>query len=262
MTYFLPVASDSSVCFLSRSVSLHGTSPLEPHDVCVEVKSSDVSFVTSCGTVETDTAKFWLNSGGLSDANPGDTLELLIESPEFEAISSSTVVPHPAIISSYSMTVRSYFNGNRYFDEFSVELANPSSEANAYLLQLIIQVDTIGAPLPSFKNMKTDDPNIALRKFGNSALDNALFFEDSYWSGGSYTVDFRAKNRIEEGVPYHYTLLVHSISRDMYHYFHDLESSDFSGAFDGSGHYILHTNIDGAQGCFGAMQTSHALLFP
>jgi hypothetical protein len=260
VTYFLPIESDSSVCFMSRAVDFNIPNIVEPYDVCAHVKSVGGD-VVSCGLVEADTARIWLGTGGIVGVEPGDSLLLEVESPTFKLISAATVVPEKASIVSYSMTSRSFFDGGKYFDEFLVELADPTSREEAFMFQLISHIDTIGAPAPVLMSMKSDDTNMIRRTFGRSALDNTLFFDDSFWKGGDYTFSFRTRNKVEEGVPYHFTLLVHSISIDMFKYFRDLENSGFSGQFDGSGN-VIHTNINGAQGCFGALQTSHVLLFP
>lgn len=260
VTYFLPIESDSSVCFMSRAVDLNLPNIVEPYDVCAHVKSVGGN-VVSCGLVEADTARIWLGTGGIVGAEPGDSLFLEVESPTFEIISAATVVPEKASIVSYSMTSRSFLDGEKYFDEFLVELADPTSREEAFMFQLISHIDTIGAPTPVLKNMKSDDTNMIVRKFGRAALDNTVFFDDSFWEGGNYTFSFRTRNRVGEGVPYHYTLLVHSISIDMFKYFRDLENSNFSGQFDGRGN-VIHTNITGAKGCFGSLQTSQVLLFP
>lgn len=260
ITYYLPIESDSSVCFMSRAVDVNLPNIVEPYDVCAHVKSVGGD-VVSCGIVEADTARIWLGTGGVFGAEPGDSLLLEVESPTFELVSAATVVPEKASIVSYSMTSRSFLDGEKHFDEFLVELADPTSREEAFMFQLISHIDTIGAPSAVLMNMKSADTNILVRKFGRAALDNTLFFDDSFWKGGNYTFSFRTRNRVGEGVPYHYTLLVHSISIDMFKYFRDLENGNFSGQFDNSGN-VIHTNITGAKGCFGALQTSHVLLFP
>lgn len=260
LTYFLPIESDSSVCFISRAVDFSIPNVVEPYDICAQVKSG-AGDIISCGVVEMDTARIWLGTGDIVSVEPGDSILLEVASPTFDLISAATVVPEKASIISYSMTSRSFFNGEKYFDEFVVELSDPTSREEAFMFQLLAHIDTIGAPMPVLRGMKSDDTNMIRRKFGLSALDNTLFFDDSFWEGGSYTFSFRTRSRVEEGVPYHFTLLVHSISIDMFKYFSDLENSGFSGQFDGSGN-VIHTNIDGGLGCFGALQTSHVLLFP
>ena len=109
--------------------------------------------------------------------------------------------------------------------------------------------------------MKSDNPSMITRSFGGRLLDNALFFDDSFWDGGNYTFHFRSRSIVDEGVPYHFTLLVHSISMDMYKLFNDLEADDMTGYFNG-GSFAIHSNIEGGHGCFGTMKSSHALLFP
>jgi hypothetical protein len=260
VSYFLPIDGDSSVCFLSSSMVLFEPNSNEYFDFCAKVKSSDGE-VTSCGVMNEDTASVWIGTGGLGGLDPGDSLFLELESPAFELISSSSVVPEKAVIVSYSMTSRSYFNGEKYFDELVLELSDPSPREEAYMIQLISQVDTIGAHSPSIRSLKSDNPRMIRRKFGLTALDNALFFDDTFWEGGNYTFHFRTSNIVDEGVPYHFTLLIHSISIDMYQFFYDLEASDLTGYFHG-GSFVVRSNVDGAHGCFGTMQTTPVLVFP
>jgi len=251
ITYFLPLDNDSSVCFVSASISLYEQNFIEIYDLCVEVSKVDSSSISTCKSISSDTSSIWLSTGGLNNISPEDTLQLSVDSPEFETMSSMTIAPYKAIISNYSMSSRSYFNGEKYFDEISVEFRNPSENKEAYLIQLIVQVDTLDAAIPSFKNLQTDDQNLTVRKFGDRALENSLFFDDSFWGGETYIINFRTSNKKAEGTPYHYILLAHSISTDMYNYFIDLESNS-----------IPYSNIEGGKGCFGSMYSSQILLFP
>ena len=260
VSYFMPIESDTSICFLSRSFDLYGPNSTESLDFCAKIKSP-LNEVVACQFMEADTSSVWINTRYLEILTPGDSLFLEIESSAFDIITSSSVVPEHAEIASYSMSSRSYFNGGKYFDDIVLELSDPSPMDEAYMIQLILHIDTIGAPMPSIRNLKSDDANMIRRSFGEKMLDNALFFEGSFWEDGNYSFLFRTKNNIEEGVPYHYTLLVHSISMDMYRFFYDLEASDMTGYFNG-GSFAVYSNVDGAHGCFGTMQTSHALLFP
>ncbi|MBM56216.1 MAG: hypothetical protein CMB32_06640 [Euryarchaeota archaeon] len=260
VSYFLPLDNDSSVCFLSRFIDVFDQTSSEAFDYCAKVHSSENEIV-SCGNMSADTSSVWVETGGFSGIHPGDTIYLEIESTEFDVISSYTIAPESALINSYSMTSRSYYNGSKYFDELVLELLDPSVKSEAYMLQLISHVDTIGAPSPAIRSMKSDDPNMIRRSFGDKLLDNALFFDDSFWQGGSYTFHFRSRSMVDEGVPYHFTLLVHSISYDMYKFFYDLEASDMTGYFNG-GSFAVHSNIDGGHGCFGAMNSTQVLLFP
>ncbi|MEC7654197.1 MAG: DUF4249 family protein [Bacteroidota bacterium] len=260
VSYFLPIGGDSSLCFLSRSFNPYSPNSNQHLDFCAEVSSS-LGAVLSCGEMVDDTSSVWVDTGELNGLMPGDSVFLNVESPSFDDVTSSSIIPEFSEIISYSITPRSFFNGDHYFDEIYLELKDPSPKKEAYMLQLITQVDTLGAPTPVISNIKSDDANMYRRSFGGVALDNALFFDDSFFEGGNYTFLFRTKSRINEGVPFHYTLLVHSISNDMYQFFFDLEASDITGYFNG-GSSSVHSNVDGAHGCFGTMQTTPVLLFP
>ncbi|MAO46748.1 MAG: hypothetical protein CL823_06315 [Crocinitomicaceae bacterium] len=261
VSYFLPVDSDTSVCFLSNSINIYESQQNESFDFCVKVSTQE-SVVISCNSMESDTAKVWIETGNLTDLIAGDTVFLEVESPEFGLLTSNTIVPESAVVIDYSLDSRSYFNGVKYFDEIDLKLSDPSNRDEAYMLQLISHIDTIGAPIPSIRNMKSDDQNMLRRNFGDKNLDNALFFSDSFWEGdGTYTFNFRTKSTADEGVPYHYTLIVHSISMDIYKFFYDLEGGDMSGYFNGGG-FDIYSNIDGGYGCFGTLKSSNILLFP
>lgn len=260
VSYFLPIGGDSSLCFLSRSFDPNSPNSNQNLDFCAEVSSS-LGAVLSCGEMVDDTSSVWIDTGEFNGLVPGDSVFLNVESPSFDDVTSYSIIPEFSEIISYSITPRSFFNGTHYFDEIYLELKDPSPKKEAYMLQLITQVDTLGAPPPVIRSIKSDDPNMHRRGFGGAALDNALFFDDLFFEGGNYTFLFRTKNRINEGVPYHFTLLVHSISNDMYQFFYDLESSDCDGYFNGCS-FSVHSNVDGAHGCFGTMQTTPVLLFP
>ncbi|MGY8941976.1 MAG: DUF4249 family protein [Flavobacteriales bacterium] len=263
VSYFLPLENDSSVCFISKSMSLHSPNEMIPQDLCIEVSGNgDFEPIISCSQVQSDTASVWLNTSELFGLEPGDSIHLLIESPEFETILGSTVVPERPIVSSYNLTSRTWVSGDKVFDELEVQLNDPSPNSDEYMLQLIRSVDTIGASPPRLINIKTEDPNLQVRKFGRTALDNALLFGDSHWEEGHYNAQFRTRNNIEEGVPYHYTLLIHGISRDMADFFSDLENGDFYGTFTNGSENFIRSNIAGAEGCFGAMKTKTILIFP
>ena len=260
VSYFLPIGGDSSLCFLSRSFDPYSPNSNQNLDFCAEVSSS-LGAVLSCGEMVDDTSSVWVDTGVLKGLMPGDSVFLNVESPSFDDLTSSSIIPEFSEIISYSITPSSFFNGTHYFDEIYLELRDPSPKKEAYMLQLITQVDTLGAPPPVIVNIKSDDANMHRRGFGGTALDNALFFDDSFFEVENYTFLFRTKNRINEGVPYHFTLLVHSISNDMYQFFFDLEESDCNGYFNGCS-FSVHSNVDGAYGCFGTMQTTPVLLFP
>ena len=263
VSYFLPLENDSSVCFISKSQSYHSPYEMLSQDLCIEVSGNgDFAPITSCSQVTSDTASVWVNTAELTGLEPGDSIHLLIESSEFEAILGSTVVPQRPVVAGYDLSPRTWISGDKIFDELEVHLNDPSPNSDQYMLQLIRSVDTIGAPLPRLMNIKTEDPNLQVRKFGRSALDDALLFGDSNWEGGHYSVQFRTRNKIEEGIPYHYTLLVHGISTEMARFFNDLENGDFYGTFTSGSENFVRSNLSGAEGCFGVMRTETILIFP
>ncbi|MBI49113.1 MAG: hypothetical protein CL850_02330 [Crocinitomicaceae bacterium] len=260
VSYYLPVNRDSSLFFFSRSFDPYNQYSNEFLDFCAEVSTSQ-STTTSCGEMLDDTASIWLDTKYIGSLLPGDSVFLSIESPAFDMISSSSVVPEKSQISGYYMSSRTYDNDLDYFDEIVLELNDPSSNDEAYMLQLILHIDTLYADSPKMKSLKSDDVNMIRRKFGGDVLEDALFFDDACFEGGNYTFHFRTLNTLDDGVPYHYTLLVHSISKSMYKFFYDLEAADLTGFFYG-GSFSVYSNINGAHGCFGIMQSTPVLLFP
>ena len=115
------------------------------------------------------------------------------------------------------------------------------------MIQLILHIDKIGAQFPFIRNMKSDDSNLIRKNFGQSMLDNTLFFDGSLWKWGDYTFLFRSKNNLNEGILYQYILLVQSISTDMYRFFYDLSANDMPGYFNGGSFYV-YSNVEGAHG--------------
>jgi hypothetical protein len=174
----------------------------------------------------------------------------------------SAVVPQRPIVAGYDLSPRTWISGDKIFDELKVHFNDPSPNSDQYMLQLIRSIDTIGAPPPRLINIKTEDPNLQVRKFGRAALDNALLLNDAHWTDDLYSAEFRTRNNIEEGVPYHYTLLVHGISIEMARFFNDLENGDFYGTFTSGSENFVRSNLSGAEGCFGVMRTETILIFP
>ena len=263
VSYFLPLDNDSSVCFISKSQSHHIPNEILSQDLCIEVSGNgDFAPIISCSQVTSDTASVWVHTSELKESEPGDSIHVLIESPEFKAIMGSAVVPQRPIVVGYDLSPRTWISGDKIFDELKVHFNDPSPNPDQYMLQLIRSIDTIGAPPPRLINIKTEDPNLQVRKFGRAALDNALLLNDAHWTDDLYSAEFRTRNNIEEGVPYHYTLLVHGISIEMARFFNDLENGDFYGTFTSGSENFVRSNLSGAEGCFGVMRTETILIFP
>ena len=87
-------------------------------------------------------------------------------------------------------------------------------------------------------------------------LDNALLVGDGAWDNNVRSLRFRVRNKLDEGVPYHYVLLIQSISEELHAFYTDLELLRREDGLRVSG------NVDGADGCFGVTHSSVHLLFP
>mgnify|MGYP001478210209 FL=1 len=116
VSYFLPIGGDSSLCFLSTSFNPYSPNSNQHLDFCAEVSSS-LGAVLSCGEMVDDTSSVWVDSGELNGLMPGDSVFLNVESPSFDDVTSSSIIPEFSEIISYSIIPRSFFNGDHYFDE-------------------------------------------------------------------------------------------------------------------------------------------------
>ena len=146
--------------------------------------------------------------------------------------------------------------GNKTFDEIDVVLSQAEGERKWHLLQLLMQVDTVGAGPPKFRDLRTDDEDAVVRMHGGSKLDNALLVDDEAWDNNVRPLRFRVRNKLDEGVPYHYVLMIQSISEELHAFYTDLELLRREDGMAVSG------NVDGADGCFGVTHSSIHLLFP
>ena len=155
-----------------------------------------------------------------------------------------------------TLNVRSMTEGNKTFDQIDVVLSRAEGERKWHLLQLLLQVDTVGAGPPVFRNLRTDDEDVVVRRHGDSMLDNALLVGDGAWDNNVRPLRFRVRNKLDEGVPYHYVLMVQSISEELHTFYTDLELLRREDGLKVSG------NVDGADGCFGVTHSSIHLLFP
>jgi hypothetical protein len=124
------------------------------------------------------------------------------------------------------------------------------------LVQLLFQVDTVAAGPPKFQNLRSFDPNVVIRKHGNSALDNAILLGAEAWEGDEYVLRFHSRNKLDDNVPFHYVLSVQSVSQELFDFWLDLE------AIRQEEHGFARSNVEGAGGCFGLTQSKSQLVFP
>ena len=117
-------------------------------------------------------------------------------------------------------------------------------------------MDTVLAPPPTARNLRSDDPHVLVRKHGGPALDNALLVGNDGWVGLEWDLRFRVKNNLPQGIPHHYILVVHSISEELHAFWEDLEWARRNNGHDVRG------NIEGGEGCFGLSEVRYELAFP
>ena len=154
------------------------------------------------------------------------------------------------------LSSRAIQEGDKVFDEFELNLTRDEDKGKWHLLQLLLQVDTVLAPPPTARNLRSDDPHVLVRKHGGPALDNALLVGNDGWVGLEWDLRFRVKNNLPQGIPHHYILVVHSISEELHAFWEDLEWARRNNGHDVRG------NIEGGEGCFGLSEVRYELAFP
>ena len=248
---------DSVHCSFSQSGPLHEVGLDEGvMEACVRIALDlDETFET-CATGPDNALGMWVPSIGAAGAGPGDTLKLLATTDKWNDFTSTAIIPHAPQCAGMTLSVRSMTEGNKTFDEIDVVLSQAEGERKWHLLQLLMQVDTVGAGPPEFRDLRTDDEDALVRRHGGSKLDNALLVDDEAWDNNVRPLRFRVRNKLDEGVPYHYLLMIQSISEELHAFYTDLE---LLRREDGM---VVSGNVDGADGCFGVTHSSIHLLFP
>ena len=249
--------SDSTHCSLSMSKGLSDPSPLGGSmDACVRLQSIEGILGEGCGTGKSGAMGLWMPTSGLDNLSSGDTLALDVTTDAWDDLSAQTTVPHAPSWSGVSLDVRTYAEGDRVFDELEVALTRGANEDKWHLIQLMRQVDTVAAAPPKLRNLRSDDPHAVIRRHGDSMLDNGILLGSEGWEGAEYALRFRARNKLEEDVPYHYVVLVQSVSRELFEFWHDIEAVREGEAA------VVRSNVEGATGCFGLTRTGSQLVFP
>ena len=248
---------DSVHCSFSQSGPIYGVGLDEGvMEACVRIALElDETFET-CATGPDNALGMWVPSSGVVGAVPGDTLKLLATTDKWNDFTSTSTIPHSPKCAGMTLNVRSMTEGNKTFDQIDVVLSRAEGERKWHLLQLLLQVDTVGSGPPVFRNLRTDDEDVVVRRHGDSMLDNALLVGDGAWDTNVRPLRFRVRNKLDEGVPYHYVLMVQSISEELHAFYTDLELLRREDGLKVSG------NVDGADGCFGVTHSSIHLLFP
>ena len=253
----VPMFSDSIYCSLSTSKDLSDSAPLNGSmDACARLQSAEGIHGEACGTGKSGAMGLWVQTLGLDGLFSGDTLKLEVTTNVWDDVSSQTTVPHSPTWSWMALDVRTYVEGNGIFDELEVSLTRGVNEDKWHLIQLIMQVDTVAAGPPKFRNLRSDDPNAVIRRHGGSMLDKGILLGPEGWEGTEYALRFRTRNKLSEGVPYHYLVMVQSVSRELFEFWRDIEAvREGETAF-------VRSNMEGATGCFGLTRTGSQLIFP
>ena len=248
------MGEDSTFCSIS-SVSSGGVSTEEEVQACVTLAGALESLGTTCGSGASEAMGFWLPTSGLT-MDPGQPLSLMITSDIWGDMRATSRVPAAPTWSTLHLSSRAIQEGDKVFDEFELNLTRDEDEGKWHLLQLLLQVDTVLAPPPTARNLRSDDPHVLVRKHGGPALDNALLVGNDGWVGLEWDLRFRVKNNLPQGIPHHYILVVHSISEELHAFWEDLEWARRNNGHDVRG------NIEGGEGCFGLSEVKHELAFP
>ena len=248
------MGEDSTFCSIS-SVSSGGVNTEEEVQACVTLAGASESLGTTCESGASEAMGFWLPTSGLT-MNPEQPLSLMITSDIWGDMRATSRVPAAPTWSTLHLSSRAIQEGDKVFDEFELNLTRDEDEGKWHLLQLLLQVDTVLAPPPTARNLRSDDPHVLVRKHGGPALDNALLVGNDGWVGLEWDLRFRVKNNLPQGIPHHYILVVHSISEELHAFWEDLERARRNNGHDVRG------NIEGGEGCFGLSEVRYELAFP
>lgn len=249
--------SDSTHCSLSTSFGMNDDTGAEAWlEACARLESASAGLHGEhCGAGKAGGLGIWVPTAGLESLAAGDSLSLAVTTNLWGDWEAQAEVPLAPAWNGMTLDVRSYAEGDKVFDEFWVSLQQEEGDQKWHLIQLILQVDTVGARA-KWRNLRSDDPNAVLRKHGDSMLDNAILLGAESWAGNEYDLHFRSRNNVDVGVPYHYVVLVQSVSEELFEFWNDLETVRRGEAIDVSG------NVQGADGCLGVTRSASQLVFP
>ena len=248
------MGEDSTFCSIS-SVSSGGFNTEEEVQACVTLAGASESLGTTCGSGASEAMGFWLPTSGLT-MDPEQPLSLTVTSDLWGDMRATSRVPAAPTWSTLHLSSRAIQEGDKVFDELELNLTRDDDKGKWHLLQLLLQVDTVLAPPPTARNLRSDDPHVLVRKHGGPALDNALLVGNDGWVGLEWDLRFRVKNNLPQGIPHHYILVVHSISEELHAFWEDLEWARRNNGHDVRG------NIEGGEGCFGLSEVRYELAFP
>ena len=248
------MGEDSTFCSIS-SVSSGGVNTEEEVQACVTLEGASEAIGTTCGSGASEAMGLWLPTSGLT-MNPEQPLSLMVTSDRWGDMRATSRVPAAPTWSTLHLSSRAIQEGDKVFDEFELNLTRDEDKGKWHLLQLLLQVDTVLAPPPTARNLRSDDPHVLVRKHGGPALDNALLVGNDGWVGLEWDLRFRVKNNLPQGIPHHYILVVHSISEELHAFWEDLEWARRNNGHDVRG------NIEGGEGCFGLSEVRYELAFP
>jgi len=143
---------DSVHCSFSQSGPLNGISVAEESmEACVRIASELDEAPETCTTGPDNALGMWVPAIGAAGAGPGDTLKLLASTDKWDDFTSTAAVPYPPKCAGMELNARSLIEGNKTFDEIDVVLIQAEGERKWHLVQLLLHVDTVGAPPPGFR---------------------------------------------------------------------------------------------------------------
>ena len=250
------LSSDSTFCSFSTPEGWSQSTNQQPLDACVQLQSTSGEQAEGCASGMADALGFWVPTTAMESLVLGDSLALEVSSNLWEDFSAQAAVPSAPAWTGVELGVRTYQEGSKDFDELSVHLVQEEEDQKWHLIQLLFQVDTVAAGPPKFQNLRSLDTNVVIRKHGNSALDNAILLGAEAWEGDEYVLRFHSRNKLDEDVPFHYVLIVQSVSRELFEFWLDLE------AIRQEEELFARSNVDGAGGCFGLTLSESQLVFP
>ena len=154
----------------------------EQVQACVTMEGASEALGSTCGIGASEAMGFWLASSGLTMEEPGQSLSLQVTSDRWDDMQGTSQVPAPPNWSTLRLRSRAIQEGDKVFDELELNLTRDEGEGKWHLVQLLLQVDTVLAPPPTARNLRSDDPHVLVRKHGGPALDNAFLWA---MTGGS-----------------------------------------------------------------------------
>lgn len=248
----------------SQSINdLNAPKPLEGANIQLFKDGNLLPAFTSNG----DFFETILNS---SDLEAGSTYRLEVEHPDFEAVSSTQIMPEKTKIDSFIFEKDGTLDEfGDIVDELSIEFTDDPNEENYYMFQFIeegVRIDSWNQDTFKFKDaryIETRDPNVVYGFNGYSGFGSGRvpMLSDASFNGKKIKVIFSSyssdwSNQTTEKI----TAYLTSISKERYFYLSSLGSY-----YDSDGNPFVEPvnvagNIENGLGAFGTQNIDSKLI--